>query len=240
MNLKFWKKKAPTGTEEGETDDDRTVAIPRDAEAAEEEEGTVRPGLFARLRNALSTLRKPRDSGTETHDIEAGTPSREKPAATDRRDADEPVAVPVRNLKKRLIIGGMLGAVVLVLAGIGFTAWTLLAPKHAEQHKPSETTAHNTATAAPKAPDSAAMQAQIEALKKQNAQMHRQLEALKKTGQGETPETVSAESGPTKQANEGVLLFTGKDTKASAAALKQAIEEMNAESSGRPPPKPAP
>jgi hypothetical protein len=239
MNLKFWKKKAPADAEE--SDDDKTVAIPREAEATEaHEEESVRPGLLARVRNALSALRKPRDSSAAAGDGEAETHGRDKPAAADRRDAEEPLVVPVRNLKKRLIIGGMLGAVVLLLAGIGLTAWTLLAPKHAEPHNPPAT-AHNTATTAAKATDSAAMQAQIEALKQQNAKMHSELEAMKKTGQeGETPAAAGKEDGPAKTAGGDVLLFSGKDTKASAAALKQAIEEMNAESEGRKPRKTAP
>ncbi|BCB26285.1 hypothetical protein SKTS_11710 [Sulfurimicrobium lacus] len=237
MNLKFWKKKAPADAEEGDTDGDKTVAIPREAEASEEE--SVRPGLLARVRNALFALRKPRDSSTEAGDGEAETHGRDKPAAADRGDAEEPLVVPVRNLKKRLIIGGMLGAVVLLLAGIGLTAWTLLAPKHAEQNN-SPAAAHNTATTAAKATGSAAMQAQIEALKQQNAKMLSELEAMKKTGQDETPAAAGKEDGAAKTAGGDVLLFSGKDTKASAAALKQAIEEMNAESEGRKPRKTAP
>lgn len=239
MNLKFWKKKAPAAADDGEADD-RTVAIPREAEAAEApEEGSVRPGLLARVRNALSALRKPRGSDAEAGDAEAETPGRDK-HAVDRRDAEEPVIVPVRNLKKRLIIGGMLSAAVLVLAGIGFTAWTLLAPKHAEPQKPSEAAAHNGAAGGAKTPDSAAMQAQIAALKAQNAKMHSELEAMKKTGQGDAPAAAGAENGATKPASGEVLVFSGKDPKAGAAALKQAIEEMNAESEGRKPRKPAP
>ncbi|MEN6585608.1 MAG: hypothetical protein ABFE02_06090 [Sulfuricella sp.] len=240
MNLKFWKKKAPADAEESDSVDDKTVAIPREAEAAEaHEEGSVRPSLLARVRNALSALRKPRDSSAEAGDGEAETHDRDKPAAASRRDAEEPVIAPVRNLKKRLIIGGMLGAVVLLLAGIGLTAWTLLAPKHAEPHTPPATT-HNAATIMPKAQDSAAMQAQIEALKQQNAKMHSELESMKKTGKDETPAASGAEGGATKSGSGDVVLFSGKDTKASAAALKQAIEEMNAESEGRKPRKPTP
>ena len=239
MNLKFWKKKMPTGTAEGGADDDRTVAIARDAESAEENTAdAVRPGLLARLRNALSALRKPRDSGAESGAIEAGTPGGDEAAAAGRREEDEPVVVPLRNLKKRLIIGGALGAVILLLAGIGLSAWKLLAPNQVEQHKPPQAAAHDSTPATLKAPDSAAMQAQIEALKQQNAQMHSQLEALKTSGQRETPAAASVESAPAASSGD-VVLFTGKDTKASAAALKQAIEAMNAASGGAKPHKPA-
>jgi hypothetical protein len=46
------------------------------------------------------------------------------------------------------------------------------------------------------------------------------------------------ESAPAASSGD-VVLFTGKDTKASAAALKQAIEAMNAASGGAKPHKPA-
>lgn len=202
-------------TEDGESDDDRTVVISRDAEPAEEEEeGAVRPGLLTRLRNTLSALRKPGDSGSE-----AGTPGRDDAGVDDRRNDEEPVVAPARNLKKRLIIGSALGFMILLLAGIGLTTWKLVASE-AEQHEPS--TAQN----------SAAMQAQIEALKKQNEQMHSQLEALKKTGQSDAQLASGAEGDPATTASEGVLVLSGKDPKASAQALKLAIEAMNAESGG--------
>lgn len=210
------KPKDPVSTEGSERDDDRTVVISRDAVPTEDgEAGTVRPGLLARLRNTLSALRKPGDSGSE-----AGTPGSDGAGTDDRRNDEEPVVAPVRNLKKRLIIGGALGFMILLVAGVGLTTWKLLPANKAEQHEPS--TAQN----------SAAMQAQIEALKKQNEQMHSQLEALKKTGQSDAQLASGAESDPATAAGESVMVFSGKDPKASAQALKLAIEAMNAESDG--------
>ncbi|MDD5330181.1 MAG: hypothetical protein PHX38_09265 [Sulfuricella sp.] len=68
------------------------------------------------------------------------------------------------------------------------------------------------------------VQAQLEALKKQNQEMQAQIEALKK--QGAHPASAAYRPGriPPK---DGVLIINGKDSKASAQALKHVIEEMN-------------
>jgi hypothetical protein len=157
-----------------------------------------------------------------------------------------------RNLKKRLIVGGALGAVILLLAGLGFAAWKLLfsSPETVLPH-PAEAVAP--VSEPPAKPDHAGdeMRAQLEALKKQNEEMAKQLEAMKSEKAQEAkdrmatddakPESVPAPQktgSPTHEGNE-VTIFTGKDPKASAQALRQAIEEMNAAPGGGKPRKPA-
>ena len=93
-----------------------------------------------------------------------------------------------------------------------------------------QTAAKTQATVASQAnPD---IQAQIEALKKQNQEMQAQIEALKKQDEQQPPGYVSAgkptKTGASSLHQGGVLIINGKDTKASAQSLKQAIEEMNA------------
>lgn len=232
MNLLFWKKKTPGDTEQGEADGDRTVAIPRDEETAEEnnEENAVRPGLLTRLRNALSALRKPRNS-----DAEAETP---EPNAADRQDDETPVVVPARNMKKRLIIGGAIGLLVLLLAGIGFAITKILLP-HPEQKPAMAETSH----AIHPAPHAETPQTEIEALKKKNAELQIQIEAIKKEQpQVQSPTTRSQETGEHAASaaapSGGEMTVSNKDPKAAAQALKAAIEAMNAGSGGQKPHKP--
>jgi len=290
MNLMFWKKKTPGDTQQGEADDDRTVAIARDGETAEENnvEDAVRPGLLTRLRNALS-LRKPRDSSTETgetqkndpdndrtvaikREVEATedkeedsvrpsllarlrnamsalrkprdsaaedeTPGRDK--AADRRDDETPAVVPARNMKKRLIIGGAIGLLVILLAGIGFAITKILLP-HPEQKPATAEASHATHPA----PHAETPQTEIEALKKKNAELQTQLEAIKKEQpQAQSPTMRSQETGEYAASGSlpsgGEMTVSNKDPKAAAQALKAAIEAMNAGSDEQKPHKPAP
>ncbi len=68
------------------------------------------------------------------------------------------------------------------------------------------------------------VQAQIEVLKKQNQDMQAQIEALKKQGAHPANTAYRPNRIPPK---DGVLIINGKDSKASAQALKHVIEEMN-------------
>lgn len=212
MNLMFWKKQAPGDTAK-EDADDKTVAIPREAAPTEE------------------------NSNAEAAE-------------------KQPVAITVRNMKKRMIIGAVLGTLILLLVGIGFAGWKFLAPDKTEKQTPPNTTAHETTVdegmhmhSAPQAETSpqdeafkreAEMQARIDALKQQNEQMQSQLDELKKSGQDAPPATASADRGSSAPVSGDVLLFSGKNTKESAEALKQAIESMNESSSTRKPRKSAP
>lgn len=82
------------------------------------------------------------------------------------------------------------------------------------------------------APADENVQAQIEAMKKQHQEMQAQIEALKKQNEqqpsGHASAARSGKSGAAPLPQGGVLIISGKDTKASAQALKQVIEEMNA------------
>lgn len=241
MNLMFWKKKAPGGTEEGEADDDRTVAISRDTAAGEENaEEPVRPGLLARLRNTLAALRKPRAPVTETDGGEAETPEAAAPAS---RDDEMPGIAPAHNLKKRLIVGGAIGLLVLLLAGIGF-AITKIFLSEPEQ-KSATTKASQTSHPAPPAetPPTEARQAEIDKLKKKNAELQAQIEAMQKeppqqplpapTSTASVKNATAASSGDSDE-----MTISNKDPKAAAQALKAAIEAMNAGSGGEKPHKP--
>lgn len=231
MNLMFWKKKKPHEVDEAEADNDKTMAI-ASTSAPEEASGEnlARPGLATRLRSMFAALgqrlrkRRNSDGGEEENG--------------DDHAASEENAPPSHppNLKKRLIIGGLLGAAVLLLAGIGFAAWKFLFSSHeAEPPPPAAAATHDSAPPAKPVHAESEMQAQMEELKKQNEEMARQLEALKKEsaqdGKGqEASAGATPENGASAGGKDEVMVFSGKDPKASAQALKQAIEEMNAAS----------
>jgi len=230
MNLMFWKKKTPDNTEQ-ETDDDKTVVIAREAEIAEENEAdALRPGLLTRLRNALSALRKPRDSAAEDE-----TPGDQ---AADSRDDEAPAVVPMRNLKKRLIMGGAIGLTIALLAGTGFAITKALLP-HPEQ-KPAIADATHIDHAAAHAETP---QTEIEALKKKNDELQAQLEAIKNGQQQQqlpsSPNIEAGENAAASSLGSGEMTVSNKDPKAAAQALKAAIEAMNASSGGPTPHKPA-
>lgn len=234
MNLMFWKKKPVA-----EADNDKTMAVGTEDTPTESPD---RPGPMARLRNALSTLRRRRAGATGEVEI----------TGTQEAVAQDGSAARPRNLKKRLIIGGALGAVILLLAGLGFAAWKFLfSSPEAEPPRPAETAVPVSEPPARPAQAEDETQAQLEALKKQNEEMARQLEALKNEKAQEAkdrmanaearPEIAPAPQqtgSPSRDGNE-VTIFTGKDPKAGAQALRQAIEEMNAAPGGGKPRKPA-
>lgn len=251
MNLMFWKKKKAPAGEEAETADE-TSAQAATGDNPDEEEA-AKQGILTRLRGALAALRKrpaPAAGDDDTTALPPETQPRRPPPE------GEPAPAPAPNLKKRLVLGAALGFVILLLAGMGFAAWKwFAAPQAGEQAEAHQSTANIARTAKPeahddadkaahadgrsaqKAPDSAEMQAQIAALKKQNEQMQSELEALRKAErEGNAP---PAAKNDDKNAAGGEVLFSGKDPKASAQALKQAIEEMNAAAEGRKPRKPA-
>lgn len=241
MNLMFWKKETPGDTEKSGADDDRTVAISRDTAAGEENaEEPVRPGLLARLRNTLAALSKPRDPGTETDGGEAEAPVA---AAPESRDDEMPGIVPVYNLKKRLIVGGAIGLLVLLLAGIGFAITKILLSE--PEQKPATTEASQTSHPAPPAetPPTGAHQDEIDQLKKKNAELQAQVEAMQKAPP-QQPLPAPASTASVKNAtaassgDSDEMTISNKDPKAAAQALKAAIEAMNAESGGKKPHKP--
>lgn len=77
------------------------------------------------------------------------------------------------------------------------------------------------------------IQTQIAAMKKHNQEMQAEIEMLKKQPAAARP--VRAAATP----REGVLIINGKNTKESAQGLKKIIEDMNADSGGQKPAKPA-
>jgi hypothetical protein len=77
-------------------------------------------------------------------------------------------------------------------------------------------------------PADADVQAQIEALKKQNQEMQAQIDMLKQQQAGTASKP--AKSGSSALPKDGVIIIGGKNSKESAQSLKKVIEEMNTSS----------
>lgn len=185
------------------------------------------PGLVVRAKLLLIALTR-RFKKSPISDVAEG----------DEEDAFE--INPVRS-KKRLIIGGAIGLLVLLLASIGFALWPA-APPHQEQPDtgrdvattrpsqpaPSEPAPGEPQPAMPEKPPS-----EIEALKKENAELHARIEALKKELPQQQPYVPAARhdggNAPSSSAS-GEMMIGNKDPKDTAMTLKEAIEAMNTSS----------
>lgn len=102
------------------------------------------------------------------------------------------------------------------------------APQQADNATPPAEEAPEPPTEAPIAemPAEGDIQAQIQAIKRQNQEMQAQIEALKKQPAAAKSTRSAASAAP----REGVLIINGKDTKESVQGLKKVIEGMNAAS----------
>lgn len=150
--------------------------------------------------------------------------------------------------KKRLVIGGAIGLLVLLLVGIGIAIWPVFPPPQEQRG-----TRHDVATIASRAsqPESAPeepqtstpekSQTEIEILKKENAELQARIEALKKElpqQQSYVPPARHTGGNVPSSSVSGEMMIGNKDPKDTAMTLKEAIEAMNA-SSGDPAKKPA-
>lgn len=203
-------------------------------------ETPAKPGLYMRIKAGFAAFAREikapttsEDHYADSHDHSEGAPEHEHPE-------DAPEAEPAVRSNKHLFIGGAVGLLVfLLLVGIGFALWPFFNPpqkrwgtKHDITTISSRSARSNSTPGKP--------QAEIEALKKENAELQARIEALKK----ELPQRPYAP--PARQAGEnappssvsGEMVIGNKDPKVTAMSLKEAIEAMNA-SSGEYDKKPA-
>ena len=191
MNLKFWKKKPKAG-DEGEDEPE----IP-DAKMPEADVQDVPPdqekrgGMKAKLANFLQRFKKiPQPEAEEDSGL-----GKQDGAETGASE-DNLVIKSIRS-KKRLIIAGAIGLLILILAGIGFAAWKIFFshPKP-DAHPPATAETSHTAL-----PETHAKQplSELEALKKKNEELQAQIEALKKSqppGSSQTQEAGGNSDAP--------------------------------------------
>ncbi|MHB0924907.1 MAG: coiled-coil domain-containing protein [Gallionellaceae bacterium] len=146
-------------------------------------------------------------------------------------EEDSPEIKPARS-KKRLVIGGAIGLLVLLLAGIGI-AIRPAAPPPQEQPDTRRDVATIASRPGEPAPAPEKPPSEIEALKKENAELHARIEALKKElpqQQSYVPPTRYTGGDVPSSSVSGEMMIGNKDPKATAMTLKEAIEAMNASS----------
>lgn len=223
----FWKKKADTGVD-AETPQEN-IADETAGREASDTESSDKPGLAARIRLKFAGLIR-RFKKPPAFQAEAGqTQNDSAHADTGHSDsAPEDTPPPKTNLKKRLILGGAIGLAVLLLAGVGFAIWKIfLSTPEEDADIPAMVETHRDIRPAPPPPASAA---EIEALKKKNAELQAQIEALKKEPQQLQPIEPAAPPASENirlQSASGEITIDNKDPKATAMSLKEAIDAMN-------------
>lgn len=238
MNLKFWKKK--TGAVENVEESQETAEVvgkPADAESTEPVT-PEKPGLAARIRAGLTavTMRFRKAPAPDDSEIEGAEADTHPAMGAPEGDVeDTPDSVPRRPSRKRLIIGGAIGTLALLLTAFGFVAWKImLPPSEPEGSNPADAgISHNIRPAS----QAGTQHSEISALKEKNAELQLQLDTLKKE-QGQ-PQSSSlpgqfAAGNALSSTSSGEISISNKDPKAAAAALKEAIEAMNAGSGEHP------
>ena len=187
-------------------------------------EAPAKPGLLVRAKLLLIALTR-RFKKTPISDVAEGD------------DEDTPEINPARS-KRRLVIGGATGLLVLSLAGIGIAIWPA-APSPQEQPDTKHDVATMTSRPGEPAPAPGESQTstpekpqtEIEALKKENAELYARIEALKKElpqQQSSVPPARHAGGNAPSSSVSGEMMVGNKDPQATAMTLKEAIEAMNA------------
>lgn len=161
---------------------------------------------------------------------------------------EEAATLKAAHFKKRLLVFGMLGLLILILSGLVFAAWKIFfsskpqkapPPAAAVEEKLAQPSPHDKknliklpAIDLPKAPAhettaprESAPQTELEALRKKNEALEGQLKALKQ-GEATVPSAPMQQRGA--PAAGGEVVLDSKDPKATAMTLKAAIEQMNA------------
>jgi cell division protein FtsB len=233
MNLMFWKKKADTG-EDAETSQkssaEETVvrksddSESHDTETSDQDDAT-KPGLGARIKSRLAAFirrfRKP--PAFQAEEESAQDDSGHSKSTPEDTSPTEPVSS-----KKRLILGGAIALVILLLIGTGFAVWKIFLST-SEEDDDISATVEPPRNVRP-APHAVIPRAEIEALKKKNDELQAQVEALKKEPQQLRPieSTVSQASDNIRsQSASGEITIDNKDPKTTAMSLKEAIDAMN-------------
>lgn len=235
MNLMFWKKKTDTGEEAAEevAGRNKEATDPKKPEA-----GTrVKPGTVARVKSQfIALIRRFR----ETPVPDAGGEGEYPEEVSDNAPALS---------KKRLIIGGVIGLLVLLLAGIGMAIWGTFTPppippesghdivtatsrpgqpEHAPD-QPQSAPAQSAPTLAQSAPAPEKPLTEAETPRKESAELQARTEAPdKQPPQQQIPPDRQAARSASSYYESGEMVVGNKDPKATAKSLKEAIEDMNA------------
>jgi len=142
--------------------------------------------------------------------------------------------------RKRLVIGGAIGLLVLLLAGIVIVYWPISEPppqRLGTRHDTASIASHSAVTgtasdeshaSAPKEPLS-----ETEILKKENAELQARIEALEKAQPPAAPPAWQpGGKGAYAPSASGEIMLGSENPQSAVMSLKEAIEVMNASSGG--------
>ena len=204
-------------------------------------EAPARPGLAIRLKMQLAALvqRFRKTPATEANeDGEKSSIGRSEASPEDEQEG-EAETVPTHP-RKRLVIGGAIGLLVLLLAGIVIVYWPIFEPppqRLGTRYDTAPIASHPVVTgtasdesqaSAPKEPLS-----ETEALKKENAELQARIEALEKAQQHAAPTAWQpGGKGAYAPSASGEIMLGSENPQSAALSLKEAIEAMNASSGG--------
>jgi hypothetical protein len=204
-------------------------------------EAPDRPGLAIRLKMQLAALlqrfRKTPAADTNEDDEKKSSIGRSEVAPKDELEGEAEI-VPTHT-RKRLVIGGAIGLLALLLAGIVIVYWPVSEPppQPLDKHDTASIASHPAATepasdesqaSAPKEPLS-----ETEALKKENAELQARIEALEKVQPPAAPPAWQpGGKGAYAPSASGEVTLGSENPQSAAMSLKEAIEAMNASSGG--------
>lgn len=199
-------------------------------------EAPAKPGLFARIKAGFTAfareVKAPAALTTAGEDDEDAPQSR---SAAEPEDESTENAPP--RSKKRLLVGGAIGLLVLLLVGIAIAYWLASEPpeqRHGTRHDtdaiPSRSDAPDPAHEKLSAPALEEPSPEVEALRRENTELQAQIEALRGARQRPSAPPARPYGGnvAVPPPGSGELAVGSEDPKAAAMTLKEAIEAMNA------------
>lgn len=232
MNLMFWKKKAnadgSTDILQEETADKTVTRESIGAESADADssdaEMPARAGVFAKITSRLAALISRFKKSPPFRAEEDQEPDTSEPSGAAEEDSPAPRPA---NLKKRLIIGGAISLIVILLAGIVFAIFKLFMPAPTP-----EPVAAEPARIARPVPQAKIPQVETDATQQKNTEPQAPPEEPKKEPPPEVAAEPQAGDSALSVSESGDITVDNKDPQAAALSLKEAIEAMNAGSGG--------
>ncbi|MDD2914256.1 MAG: hypothetical protein PHP70_02960 [Gallionella sp.] len=225
MNLMFWKKKT-NPDESSDISQEKTADTETTDTDSPEAETPARAGVFAKIKSKLAALVSRFEKAPSFRAEEEQEPGKSETSEAAEEDSSAPRPA---NFKKRLIIGGAISLIVILLAGIVFAVLKIFmpAPKQ-EVDAPVVVEPARIARPVPRAEIPHA-ETDVTPEKIIEPQAPAPVEEPKK--EMPPPEATAepqAGDGALSVSESGDITVGNKDPQAAALSLKEAIEAMNA------------
>mgnify|MGYP005804682823 CR=1 FL=1 len=215
-------------------------------EESPDPETLASPGLLMRISAGFTAFvrefKAPATGAAGGDEEDTESQGRSEASREDELPDAEMAAEPVHS-RKWLVIGGSTVIVILLLGSIGSAYWPIVEPpqkrwgtRHEQMDISSTPRRPESEYEGSQAPASVRSPAEVEALKKENAELQARIEALKKVSPQHQPYAPTARQAGGEDAPSSVsgeMTIDNKDPKAAAMSLKEAINAMNAGSGER-------